>query len=370
MGSIDLTSDTHGPPVSGSFNEPPLQEVVQPAWKERKSLLGEWTAAFLIAFLTALLIRAFFFEAFRIPSESMENTLLVGDFVLVSKLHYGPRFPVTVGLPFTNLYLDDVQLPAHRFPGISGVNKNDVIVFNVPSETGPVDRKTHYIKRVVGLPGDSLAIVKKVPVVNGISELPMDEIKHMWKAYPVEGKEIPVARLKELGIYQIIQPQRRGGPIKFESTKPVSDQIRNWEEVQKLVAVVRNSHFRDRVFPPNSTYSLDNYGPIYIPKRGDLVELNDSNWDLYREIINRHEGKRAERIGDNKFRINGKVIQNYTIEQDYYFVLGDNRDSSLDSRTWGFVPADHLVGKALFVYFSWDALTGKTRTDRILKKIQ
>ena len=367
MGSIDLTSDT---PVSGAFKEPPLQEVAQPVWKERKSLLREWTAAFLIAFLTALIIRAFFFEAFRIPSESMENTLLVGDFVLVSKLHYGPRVPVTIGVPFTNLYLDNVQLPSSRFPGFTRVERGDVIVFNVPSETAPVDRKTHYIKRVVGLPGDSLSIVGKVPVVNGLPEEHKQEVKHMWKAYPVEGKEIPVQRLKQMGIYQIIQPQRRGGAIKFEATVSASNRISEWDEIERVEAVVRSSHFRDRIFPPNSAYSLDNYGPIHIPKKGDVITLSNANWDLYREVINRHELNQGVKVADNTFRINGEVTRYYTIKQDYYFVMGDNRDSSLDSRTWGFVPASHLVGKALFVYFSWDPINGETRTDRILKKIQ
>ena len=370
MGSYDITPDPAAPSFSSTVHEPPLQEVTQPVWSERKSILGEWVVALGLALVAALIIRAFFFEAFRIPSESMEDTLLVGDFVLVSKIHYGPRVPVTMGVPFTNMYLENIRLPRLRFPGFSEIKQNDVIVFNVPSEPYPVDRKTHYIKRVVALSGDSLEIVNKVPRVNGVSEQSRDEMKQMWLAYSHKGKDFPVQRLKEQGIYQVIQPQRLGDPIKFEASQSVARDVGTWEEVLRIQPVVRNASFRSRVFPDGRRFSLDNYGPVYVPKKGDTIKLNDETWDLYRDIILQYERNDALNLGDNMFRINGELVEDYIIKQDYFFVMGDNRDSSLDSRTWGFVPKDHVVGKALLVYFSWDSNNNEARTDRILKKIR
>ena len=369
MSYIDFTSDSHKSALPG-FSEPPLQEVTQPAWKERKGLISEWGIALIVAFAAALLIRTFFFEAFRIPSESMENTLLVGDFVLVSKVHYGPRFPITVGVPFTNIYSEQLHFPHMRLPGFKRIQRNDVIVFNVPSENQPIDRKTHYIKRVIGLPGDAFSIVNKVPVVNGDATSLHSEIKHMWWVYPTEGKEIPIDLLEEQGIYQIIQPRQRGGALKVEASISASKIIASWAEVSHLEPVLRGANYRDRIFPSDRKYSLDNYGPIYIPQKGDSVELSNENWTLYKDIITRYEGNQVLRVGDNAFHVNGNLAKHYVFEQDYFFVMGDNRDSSLDSRTWGFVPKDHIVGKALVVYFSWNRALGETRTDRILKKIE
>lgn len=369
MGHSELTSDPQGSPVSGTYSEPPLQEVAQSAWRERKGLLGEWSIALLIAFIAALTIRTFFFEAFRIPSESMEDTLVVGDFVLVSKLHYGPRVPSTLGIPFTTYYLDSVTLPRLRFPGFVDVSHNDVIVFNVPGETNPIDRKTHYIKRVIALPGDTLYIKDKVPYISGQKLASSENIKHMWKAKLVDGLELPYSRLKELGVYQVIQPQRQGDPIRFEASSTVAKQVNSWEEVESVVPEIRNSHFREKIFPTSSGYNLDNYGPLYIPQKGDVIELDDTNWALYKDIIIRHERNQGVRIGENSYHINGTLERFYTIKQDYYFVMGDNRDSSLDSRTWGFVPFDHVVGKAITVYFSWDAINGQIRQGRILRTL-
>lgn len=369
MGLFNLISDSRGSSVGSTLSDPPLQEVAQPAWKERKGLLGEWSLALVVAFVAALTIRTFFFEAFRIPSESMEDTLVVGDFVLVSKLHYGSRIPTTIGVPFTSYYLENVTIPRLRFPGFVDVKHNDVIVFNVPGETRPIDRKTHYIKRVVALPGDSLTIQDKQIHINGSRLRSGDNIKFMWKAYPREGQQIPYVRLKELGVYQIIQPQRQGDPVRFEASATVSNLVEAWEEVEHIEPVVRSSHYRDKIFPINSGFSLDNYGPLFIPSDGTTIELNDQNWNLYKEVITRYEGNKAVRVGENTYHLNGSVASSYTFEQDYFFVMGDNRDSSLDSRTWGFVPFDHVVGKAITVYFSWDEIDGRIRKDRVLKKI-
>ncbi len=348
----------------------PIQEVSNPVWQERRAILWEWSVALLLAFVAALLIRALLFEAFRIPSESMEDTLQVGDFVLVSKLHYGARLPVTIGLPFTNLYLENVGLPTMRLPAFSSVKRNDVIVFNVPTESYPIDRKTHYIKRVIGLPGESLSINDKVPHI-GTEALPLKpQMKQMWKATIEAGTSFPMERLKKLGVYQIVMPQRKGGPVSFEATAERAKEVETWNEVSRVKAVIRNQSLRTRLFPYGSDFGFDNYGPLYIPQEGDTIQLNDIAWDRYGQIISQHEDNKARKIDANTFEINGNRVSSYIFKQDYFFVMGDNRDSSLDSRAWGFVPKDHVVGKALFVYFSWNPIYNKVRSERFFSRIQ
>ena len=355
--------------IAGALTDPPIEEAAHPGWKERRSIVWEWSLALVLAFCAALLIRALFFEAFRIPSESMEETLLVGDFVLVSKLHYGPRLPITVGIPFTNLYLENVGLPSMRIPGFSEIKRNDVVVFNVPTDPYPVDRKTHYIKRVIGLPGDSLSIVDKVPHVEGEPISMKPAMKHMWRAQPVSDTEFPVERLRALGVSQILQPSRKGDSVGFEATQATADEVQEWPEVHEVQAIVRPSSVRSRVFPFESDFGFDNYGPLYVPKKGDVIALNETNWTRYRDIIRRYEGHQAREVEPGIYEIDGEIRDDYPIEQDYYFVMGDNRDSSLDSRAWGFVPYNHFVGKAVMVYFSWDANNGRARTERFMTRI-
>lgn len=355
--------------MANTYIDPPIEEAAQPVWKERRSIFWEWSLALVLALCAALLIRALFFEAFRIPSESMEETLKVGDFVLVSKLHYGPRLPMTVGLPFTNLYLENAGLPDLRLPGFSEVKRNDVVVFNVPTDPYPVDRKTHYIKRIIGLPGDSLSIVDKVPHVAGQPIELKAAMKHMWRARPVSEAAFPIERLRSLGVTQILQPNRKGDSIGFEATAEVAREVETWEEVEEVQAIVRPSSVRTRVFPIESDFGFDNYGPLYVPQKGDVIVLNDENWDRYKEVIGRYEGHAARRIESGVFEIDGKIRDHYEVQQDYFFVMGDNRDSSLDSRAWGFVPYNHLVGKAILVYFSWDAQNGRARTERFMSRI-
>ena len=297
----------------------PIEEVVDPAWQERRSILWEWAIALLLAFAAALLIRALLFEAFRIPSESMEETLQVGDFVLVSKLHYGARLPVTVGMPFTNLYLENVGLPMLRMPAFSSVKRNDVIVFNVPTESLPIDRKTHYIKRVIGLPGDSLSIVDKVPYIGSEAQMMMPNMKHMWHARVAEGATFPMQRLKDLGVYQIVMPQRRGDPINFEATAGLAKVVKGWQEIEEIEPIIRNVSLRTRIFPNGSDFGFDNYGPIYIPKAGDTIQLNSTNWDRYGQLINQHEGHYGLQQNTTTYKIDDTITDTYVFEQDYFF---------------------------------------------------
>ena len=299
----------------------------------------------------------------------MENTLVVGDFVLVSKLHYGPRLPMTLGIPFTSLYLENAGLPDFRFPGFSEVKRNDVVVFNVPTDPYPIDRKTHYIKRVIGLPGDSLSILDKIPHVGGQAIALKAAMKHMWRAQPASEKGIPIDRLRGLGVTQILQPNRRGDSIGFEATTSVAQEVATWVEVAEVQAIIRSSNARSRVFPVESDFGFDNYGPLYIPRKGDVIVLNEDTWGQYKSIIGRYEGHLARRLEAGVYEIDGEITDHYEVQQDYFFVMGDNRDSSLDSRAWGFVPYNHLVGKAIMVYFSWDASLNRVRTERFMSRI-
>jgi len=366
---LDRQDPTSVAPLAGAYANPPIEEAHTATWRERRNILWEWVGAVALALIAALLIRALLFEAFRIPSESMENTLQVGDFVLVSKLHYGARLPVTLGLPFTRLFLERLELPYLRIPGFTGVRRGDVIVFNVPTESAPLDRKTHYIKRVIGLPGDTLSIIDKIPYA-GQTALPMtDAMKQRWRAFPAAGEVLQIERLTEAGVVQITLPQRRDDPVDFEATVDVARQVAEWPEVGEVKALVRSGGHAARTFPSGHTFSPDNYGPLPIPAAGDTVVLSDENWAVYEAIITRYEGHDAHRLGENQFEIDGRPAATYVVEQDYYFVMGDNRDSSLDSRTWGFVPDDHVVGKAVLIYFSWDPHQKRARADRIPLRI-
>jgi signal peptidase I len=195
-------------------------------------------------------------------------------------------------------------------------------------------------------------------------------MKLTWRAQVNAETDFPLRRLQDMGVHHIVQPHRRGDPVRFESTEAVAQTVETWPEIATVEAVVRHSSLRTRIFPYGSDFGLDNYGPLYIPQRGDTLVLDASLWDRYRDIIIRYEGHQARKLDAHTFEIDGDIKQTYIVEQDYYFVMGDNRDSSLDSRAWGFVPRDHIVGKALLVYFSWDHLNNHARTDRIMTRIR
>jgi len=248
----------------------------------------------LFTILVALLLKTFVIEAYRIPSGSMENTLLVGDFLFVNKFVYGMRTPRYV--PLTNL-----AIPSISFPALKEVRRGDVVVFEFPGDRDKLSdpESINYVKRCIGLPGDTVHILLGRVFVNG-REL-----------------EIP--------------PHARA-----------SDEAEGigWREEEQL-------------FPPGSKFTIDDYGPLGVPKRGELVELSPATFDRWKALI-RQEGHTADITREGTVLIDGVPSSRYTIQRNYYFVLGDNRDNSLDSRYWGFVPDDNLIGEALIIYWSWD----------------
>ena len=327
-----------------------------------------WLKVIFVALVAALILRVFAFEAYRIPSASMEDTLLVGDFLFVSKLHYGARTPITLGIPFTGWYLRDFELPAVRLLGFASVKHGDVVVFNYPPDHAPIDRKMHYIKRVMALPGDTLSILEKSVVVNG-EELPMPvEARQFWRAAAEDDAAMPtrdtLAALGFTGRMDRLGP----GEWLFEGTTDQAQVFSAFDGIKNLEPYLRLRGDRSATFPSGGGYSLDDYGPIVVPRRGATVTLDDATWRLYREVITRYEGTTAQRVAGG-FEIAGALTNQYTFQQDYFFVMGDNRDDSADSRSWGFVPAGHLVGKAVLIYFSWDSVEKRPRWGRVFRGI-
>ncbi len=316
-------------------------------WKET---LRFWAWAILIV----LVVRAFLFEPFRIPTPSMERTLLVGDFLFVSKLHYGARTPNTIGIPFTGLYLEGLELPQTRLPGFSGVERGDVAVFNYPPEAGPIERKTPYIKRLVGIPGDTVLLLDKVLYVNG-KRFPLAPTQEQnWVVTPDGNVGIPRAQLDEVHA-ELLGTVPGTNHIVVNGPPTAAEAIRSWPYVASVEGfAIPEGRSNGPMFPAGSDFNRDNYGPLAVPQAGQRVALTAATWPALKDIVTRYEGHRAEVLPDGLFRIDGEITDTYTVEQDYYFAMGDNRDNSQDGRFWGFVPQDHLVGKAVLIFFSLD----------------
>ncbi|MEM1041329.1 MAG: signal peptidase I [Bacteroidota bacterium] len=317
-------------------------------WKETLRFWG-W------AILIVLVVRAFLVEPFRIPTPSMEDTLLVGDFLFVSKVHYGARTPNTICVPFIGKpCLPGVELPQTRLPGFSEVKRGDVAVFNYPPETGPIERRTPYIKRLVGMPGDTVRLLDKVLYVGGERYLLSETQQQWWEVSPSGNAGVPRARVEEAGA-DLLGPVPNTNRVIVTATPQAAEALRALPYVASVEGYAFPEGQRtDGIFPAGSGFNRDNYGPLAVPKAGETVALTAASWPVLREVITRHEGHQAEALADGRFRIDGEIADSYTFAQDYYFAMGDNRDNSQDSRFWGFVPHDHLVGKAVLVFFSLD----------------
>ncbi len=304
----------------------------------------------------------------------MEDTLLVGDFLIVSKLHYGARTPNTIGIPFTPVYLRGLQFPQTRLPGFSEVERGDVIVFNYPASvdvvrgripaTVPIERRDPYIKRVVGLPGDTVAVVDKVVYVNAVPQPLAPTMKQLWRVTSTDDRRPSPAELEAAGL----EFDRAHGDVRTQNGTITSPrQYRVLATTAEIEAFARRPGVASVApevlpegyaagslhFPPGSASNADQFPPVVVPAQGATVPLNRETWPMLAEVITRHEGHRVEVVGDSLFVIDGRPATSYTFAQDYYFAMGDNRDNSVDGRYWGFVPHDHLVGKALFTFLSF-----------------
>ncbi|WP_017259967.1 signal peptidase I [Pedobacter arcticus] len=359
-------------------------------WKKskenkKKSAGREWLDAVVFAVIAATIIRGLFIEAYTIPTGSMERSLLVGDFLFVSKMSYGARTPITpVAFPFahhtmpitgTKAYWDGIQLPYYRLPGFGTIERNDVVVFNYPMDADaplnrPVDKRENYIKRCLGIGGDTLKIVNAVVYINGKpADLPkMSQTQYYVKT---DGTDFNPMALKE-----VKADVERVNNDEYVMTMPKGevDKIKAFSNVKVLTPVVaEQGAFEQQVFPndPHFNWNQDNFGPIIIPKKGWTVKLDSLTLPIYQRAITIYEGNKLE-INGNDITINGQKTDSYIFKMNYYWMMGDNRHNSLDSRYWGFVPDDHIVGKALFIWMSWDengSFLSKIRWSRLLRGI-
>lgn len=342
--------------------------------KKSKNELKSWFNAILFAVIAATILRTFLIEAYTIPTSSMEKSLLIGDFLFVSKVSYGPRVPMTPlsfplvhhTLPLTKnipAYLKWIQLDYHRMKGFGDVQRNDCVVFNYPADDAlyperPVDKKENYIKRCVGIPGDIIEIKNADLYVNGEPQKTTKKMRNQFRYYvKTDGTLFSERTLKKYNIYEG-QILSKNGDYELMLNQKSLDAIKRFTYVKKVEKIVAEKGVKinspELIFPNDQfNWNLDHLGPVKIPQKGTSVEINSDNISMYRRIIESYEKNKLEIIGENIY-INDELATSYTFSMNYYWMMGDNRHNSLDSRYWGFVPEDHVVGKALFIWMSWD----------------
>lgn len=365
------------------FTKEPQTETGTPP--KKKSVVREWTDALVFAVVAATFIRWIFLEAYTIPTPSMEKSLLVGDFLFVSKFHYGARTAKTpLQVPLTHQkiwgteipsYLDWIQLPQFRLPGFIHIKNNDVVVFNYPADYQyPVDLKTNYIKRCIGIAGDTLEVRKHIAYINGKpAEMPA-KMQHSYRFRPTE--YLNERFFEKLNITDdIYQYHKDPSFIIINGTEETAAKLKEMPFIKDLVLNEDPPGEADtQVYPHSSTlnWNKDNYGPLYIPKEGFVMDMNPDNVLKYAFMIEKYEEAGKVESRDGKLIIDGKAVDKYTWKQNYYFMMGDNRHNSLDSRFWGFVPEDHVVGKAFLVWMSIDpkgSFSTKIRWNRLFNLI-
>jgi signal peptidase I len=392
-----------------------------------KTGFGETVSSILFAIVAATIVHNYIMQPYIIPTGSLEKSLLIGDFLFVSKFHYGARAPMTaVSVPMvhdtipvlkTKSYLKKPQLPYFRFPALQKIKRNDIVVFSWPADTvrqffvrekrvdKPIDKKSNYVKRCVGIPGDTLEIIDGFIHTNGIKNVLPEraEVQYTFNAYAKKGvssrkllaegfedfnRTYKIENITESSYQQLIPyiVGRKGNTVEnfsviTESRGLPTDLIRSLglrvsETLEankqltltlKEAAVLKKISWIDSVkqginsvkvpnesFFPNKIpydWNEDNFGPLIIPQKGTTVDLTRKNLPLYKKIIQEYEGNELE-VTPTEIKINGKLASQYTFKKDYYWMMGDNRHKSEDSRFWGFVPNDHIVGKPVFIWFS------------------
>jgi signal peptidase I len=412
------------------------------AWKKakhpkvREAL--EWVDDILFALIAVYLINLFVFQNYQIPSSSLEKTLLVGDYLFVSKLSYGPRVPNTPisfplvqnTIPFLNCksYLDWPEWGYKRVKGTGTLKRNDIVVFNFPAGDTvtlkvtnpdyytlllehnreailankdkfgdviyrPVDKRENYVKRCVGMPGDSLAIVANQLFINGMAAKNPEKLQFNYYV-ETDGSVLTEEQFRLLdvsksdrhllsanaGYHQLLtylgfKPNQAGH---FNPVYCMPLTVQALEKVRKIPTVKQVKIEEDEwstVYPVDyrTGWTRDNFGPVWIPKKGATITLDERNLALYNRCIRNYEHNTLETAPDGQILLNGKPETTYTFRYDYYFMMGDNRHNSADSRSWGFVPEDHIVGKPILIWLSLDKdrslLNGGIRWKRMFRTV-
>ena len=351
-----------------------------------KSTSGQWTSSIIFAIIAATLVHNYVMQPYTIPTSSLEKSLLVGDFLFVSKFHYGARLPITAiaapmvhdTIPFFNLksYLNKFKLPYLRLPGFQKIKNNDIVVFNWPVDTlnnmfleqsdgkkyiKPIDKKTNYVKRAVGIAGDTLEIIDGYVYINGKKNKLSDRTELQF-SYKVKPKNYSNDFIKEVMINNYDITDAFGikiGDSDFTFLSISDKNISKLKNHPNVISAVKNLDIKGKrgsnIFPIKGKHNWNNdyFGPIFIPKAGSTIDINVENLPVYKRVIEVYENNTLK-VDKNNIFINGQLTNNYTFKQDYYWLMGDNRHNSQDSRSWGFVPFDHVVGKPVFKWMSWN----------------
>jgi len=409
---------------------------------------ADTVSSLLFAIIVATFVHTYFIQPYTIPTSSLEKSLLIGDFLFVSKMNYGARVPMTsVALPMVHdsipltkkkSYLSWPQLPYFRLPSFQTIAKNDIVVFNWPADTvyqffdrsgrkavlKPIDKKSNYVKRCQGTPGDNLEIKDGIVYIDGkplvLPERAKSQYEHtVYSAKGVSNELLVATGSTEFNRVYILKPSSEeqiaavqpyilnasqnqdksftvmtgfnGIPLSviqktgiyaqevYDAKNDVNLTLKAAAELRKnsaIDSVIRHiakktPSLDPSIFPHNTNWTVDNFGPITIPEAGKTVQLTQQSLPLYKRIIENYEGNTLE-VSGNTIKINGEVATSYTFKQNYYWMMGDNRHRSEDSRYWGFVPEDHIVGKPVFIWMSWDTNgkgLGKIRWERLFTTV-